>query len=481
MKLTLGKLNASSWEVDVTDQFDVVVVGARCAGSPLAIQLARSGLKVAVVDRARFPSDTPSTHFFQVEGVASLKRLGVLDRLIATGAPFMNQASMRVEDITGQVPWPTRPGDAGAAMAVRRPTLDAILVETAQEAGAEVRTSTKVTGLLTEDGRVSGVRARSDGRDTELRAQLVVGADGRGSTVGDLVGARLYNVTRGERFFYWAYYEGVSPETPATAWFHRWGEELVIGFPCDGGAFLIGVGPPLARLAAFSADAERSFDAYVKLCEPIASLVGTPGVHRIGRLHRMSNVDGYLRESAGSGWALVGDAGHFKDPTPAQGISDALRQVDRLAPAIVDGLSGREPLDVAMGRWWRWRDDDAAEYHWFASDLGRAGTVPAFFVEALRKLLTTPDGTRRFMDVLNHRTRPSELLTPGAVGGAVWQLMKAGGRPRRPVLGEVGRAVSDDFRRRRLNKHPVFAAGSELVDRYPDSDLATIGESTTAG
>lgn len=465
----------------MTDQFDVVIVGARCAGSPLAIQLARSGLKVGLVDRARFPSDTPSTHFFQAEGVASLKRLGVLDRLIATGAPFIEEASMRVEDLGGQIPWPTRPGDAGAAMGVRRPALDTILVEAAQESGADVRTSTKVTGLLTEDGRVTGVRVRSDGRDDEMHAQLVVGADGRGSTVADMVGARMYNVTRGERFFYWSYYEGTTPPATPTAWFHRWGEELVIGFPCDGGAFLIGVGPPLSRLADFSADAERSFNAYVAMCEPLAAMVEAPGVRRIGRLHRMTNVDGYLRESAGPGWVLAGDAGHFKDPTPAQGISDALRQVDRLAPAIVDGLGGREPLDVAMTRWWKWRDDDASEYHWFASDLGRAGRVPAFFVEALRELLTTPDGTRRFMDVLNHRTRPSEVVKPGLIGGALWRLMRAGDRPRRPVLAEVGRAVSDDVRRRRLNKHPAYVAGSELVDRYPDTDLATIGESTPAG
>jgi 2-polyprenyl-6-methoxyphenol hydroxylase-like FAD-dependent oxidoreductase len=462
------------------DHFDVVIAGARCAGSPLAIQLARSGLKVAVVDRARFPSDTPSTHFFQAEGIASLKRLGVLDLLVATGAPFIDLATMRVEDIVAEIPWPTRAGDAAGAMSVRRPVLDTILVEAARAAGAEVRTSTKVTGLLTNDGRVTGVGVRSDGRDAELRAQVVVGADGRGSTVGDLVGARPYNVTRSERFFYWSYYEGTCPQRPATAWFHRWDEELMIGFPCDDGAFLVGVGPPLDRLDSFTADAQRSFDAHLAMCEPLAALVTAPGVRRLGRLHRMTNVDGYLRESAGPGWALVGDAGHFKDPTPAQGISDALRQVDRLAPAIVDGLGGREPLDDALARWWRWRDDDAADHYWFAADLGRAGRIPAFFVEALRDLITTAEGTRRFMDVLNHRTRPSEVVTPGAIGGAVWRLMKAGDHPRRQALAEVGRAVSDDYRRRRLNRHPVFAGTSDLVDHYPEVDLATIGDSTLA-
>jgi 2-polyprenyl-6-methoxyphenol hydroxylase-like FAD-dependent oxidoreductase len=459
----------------MSERCDVVIVGARCAGSPLAIQLARRNLKVVVVDRSTFPSDTPSTHFFQTEGIASLARMGVLDRLRATGAPFVNFAEMRVEGIERRLDWPVRPGDAGGAMAVRRPILDTILVEEAQKAGADVRTSTKLTGLVLEDGRVMGARVASrDGQETEVLAPLVVGADGRGSAVGDHVGARRYNVTRGERIFYWTYYENVASAPANTTWFHRWDEELAIGFPCDAGSFLVGVGPPLDRLARFNDDAQKAFDAHVAACAPLADLVLAPGVKRIDRLHRMTNVDGFLRESAGRGWALVGDAGHFKDPTPAQGISDALRQVDRLVPAIVDGLDGSETLDGSLDRWWRWRDEDAAEHHWFAAQLGQGGRVPSTFVEALRKMLDSPDGTNKFLDVLNHRTRPSQVTTPCVIVGAALRLLKRGDPPRRDTVRELGRLATEDRAHRKLNKQPAYVAPAAIVENYPEQDLATI-------
>src|SRR5207245_9275337 len=111
------------------------------------------------------------------------------------------------------------------------------------------------------------------------------------------------------------------------------------------------------------------------------------GRHGTGRLHSTLGFSGYFRESAGPGWVLVGDAGHFKDPAPAQGISDALRQVDRLAPAIIAGFGrGEAALDAETEQWWRWRDEDAAEKYWFAQDLGRGGPVPLVFAEMARRL-----------------------------------------------------------------------------------------------
>jgi 2-polyprenyl-6-methoxyphenol hydroxylase-like FAD-dependent oxidoreductase len=401
--------------------------------------------------------------------------MGVLDRLSATGAPFINFVEMRIDQIDKRLDWPVRPGDAGGAMAVRRPALDSILIDEAQSAGAEVRTSTKLTGLVSEDGRVRGIRVASrDGQETELRAPLVVGADGRGSTVGDLVGARRYNVTRSERFFYWTYYENVTSAPANTAWFHRSGEDLAIGFPCDNGAFLVGVGPPLERLSSFNDDAEKSFDGHVTACAALDDLVHRPGVKRVDRLHRMTNADGFLRESAGQGWVLVGDAGHFKDPTPAQGISDALRQVDRLAPAIVAGLDGSETLDSSLTKWWRWRDEDAAEYHWFAAQLGQAGRVPTTFVEALRTMLDSPAGSSKFLDVLNHRTRPSQVTSPSVILGAVLRLLRRGDPPRGEVLRELRRLMSEDRAHRKLNKRPAFVAPATIVEDYPEQDLATI-------
>jgi len=172
----------------------------------------------------------------------------------------------------------------------------------------------------------------------------------------------------------------------------------------------------------------------------------------------MASFTGYFRESAGPGWVLVGDAGHFKDPSPGQGISDALRQADRLASTLVAGLGGAEDLQPALRSWWRWRDRDAAETYWFAHDMGRAGTVPPAFIEIIRRIAAQPDGIREFMDVFNHRRQPSRVLTPPRLGAATVRLLRAGDQPRRQVLRGTGRLMADDVTRRFRNRRPVYAA-----------------------
>lgn len=152
----------------------MVVVGARCAGAPLATMLAGAGLRVCLVDKDRSPSDTISTHAIQPGGVQVLERLGVLDSLlrlappIARGRMVFDDGVAVIDDIVAITGAPV--------LSVRRTALDEILVRHAEEAGAEVRTATTVTALVFEHGRVAGVTTTAG----ELRAPLVVGADGTG-------------------------------------------------------------------------------------------------------------------------------------------------------------------------------------------------------------------------------------------------------------------------------------------------------------
>ena len=445
------------------ERFDVVVVGARCAGSPLAAELARRGLDVAVVDKARFPSDTLSTHIFENDASRILADLGMLDRLLASGAPWLERVDMRVEDLSLVHRWPRLPGDPGPMLSVRRTVLDAVLVDAAAEAGASVRTQARVTGLVERDGRVAGVRveagrdgdARARGTEVELLAPLVVGADGRASPVARAVGARSYNPVRNQRLACWAYYEGAAAPDPATFFVHRWDEEFVTACPCDGGLYLVIVYAPVERAEAFRDDVEGAFDTHVARCGPVAAVVA--GARRVGRPTLATRWTGYFRESAGPGWVLVGDAGHFKDPAPGQGIADALRQAERLAPAIVDGLGGSRPLDGAMAAWWRWRDRDAREMAWFASDLGRGGRVPPVLVELLAHTASDPAMVDRWFDVLNHRVRPSEILTPFRLAGATARLLRRGDLPRSRVLGDTREIVTRDLGRRWRNHRPRLA------------------------
>jgi 2-polyprenyl-6-methoxyphenol hydroxylase-like FAD-dependent oxidoreductase len=166
----------------------------------------------------------------------------------------------------------------------------------------------------------------------------------------------------------------------------------------------------------------------------------------------VANWHGYFRQSAGPGWVLVGDAGHFKDPAPGQGIADALRQTEKLATAIVDGL-GNSNLDTSMQRWWRWRDRDAYEMYWYARNAGAPGVTSALITQTLRDIAADPDATRMFLQILNHDVRPSKLFTPARLARAAARVFRH--EPGRIVatvkeIVSAGRQNARQGRQRRL-------------------------------
>jgi len=432
----------------VTDTFDVIVVGARCAGSPLATLLARRGLKVCVVDRARFPSEVPSTHMFHPSGVARLERLGVLDRVLATGAPPLDRGSFLFNDVRFDAA-PGLMGRFGAPwLCVRRVTLDPLLIQIAEEAGAQVRTQTAVVGLVEEDGAVRGVRTHGG----TLRAALVVGADGPHSAVARFAGSREYHVTHAERFCAVGYFEHAA-ERHATARLGKIGDVAFAAMPTDGGLFMAALFLPEAMRSTYLADTDRSFAQGVAQIDEIAEMLGP--ANRVGPLRLMGRWRGYFREATGPGWVLVGDAGHFKDPAPAQGMSDALRQAERLAETIAAGLGDR---DVAgrLAAWWEWRDQDAWEMYWFANQGGAAGPMSRVAVEMLRGLSRETDGPERFLRVLNHDLAPSALFTAGRGLRALATAAAARPRALPQLLSETRVLAASQFRQRRRRRPTVF-------------------------
>jgi flavin-dependent dehydrogenase len=443
----------------MAERTDVIVVGARCSGSPLAALLARAGVGVTVLDRAAFPSDTLSSHVFEVDALAFVDRLGALERVLGTGARLVSRTHTRIEDLTIDIELPQRPGDVGGMASVRRSLLDPILMEAAVQAGAEVRTGARVTGLVRDGDRVAGVRFVEGDRERELRARLVVGADGRHSTVARLVGARRYNVTPNQRLLFWGYFEGADMGPVPTFLSHRWGERFILGIPTDGGLYQVLLWPELRERDRFQADAERdrAFLEYARACEPLAD--GLAGAKQVGKTLGAFRFEGFFREGAGRGWVLCGDAGHFKSPAPGRGIGDAFLQVESLAEALVGALAdGDDALDRASGEWVRWRDREFAEHYWLAYDLEEAGTVPAVLVEILRGLHRRGHAGQ-FFDALNHRARPTEVLTPPRVLGASARLLARRGSRRRALLSELGGLGARDVRRRRLNGRHAYAAG----------------------
>jgi pimeloyl-ACP methyl ester carboxylesterase/2-polyprenyl-6-methoxyphenol hydroxylase-like FAD-dependent oxidoreductase len=443
-------------------EFDVVVVGGRCAGSPLATLLARAGLSVALVEQATFPRDTLSTHIFEAAALAFLKRLGVLSALRATGAPIVNHVDIRQEGFRARVPVPQLPGDVGGVMSVRRMLLDPILLEAAAGAGAEVLMGAKVTALVRDHGRVAGVRVARHGSEQVLEATLVVGADGRNSTVARLAGSRKYNLTPNERAFYWSFFEGADPGDEPTVVLHRWSGNLVLGIPADSGLYQVLALPELSELPRFRQSLEDCYLDYVRRCDPAAQALS--GARRVGKLFGTLRWEGFFREATGPGWVLVGDAGHFKDPSFGQGIQDAFRQAEVLAAAI-PGVISRPPsaLDEALAGWARWRDRDAREYYWLAADLGKAGLAPAVLPEITQRLYQRGK-LDSFLDLFNHRSVPSKVLTPPRLAGATARLLTRRGCDRRALLAEVGAILAEDVRRKRLARHPRYVPLEASVD-----------------
>jgi len=320
---------------------------------------------------------------------------------------------------------------------------------------------TEVTALVRDRGRVTGVSVTRNGSEQALKAKLVVGADGRNSTVARLAGSRKYNLTPNERFFYWSFFEDADPGAEPTVIFHRWSGNFVVAIPTDSGLYQVIAIPELSELPRFRQSFEESYLEYVRRCDPAAQALS--GARRVGKLFGMLRWEGFFREATGPGWVLAGDAGHFKDPAPGQGIQDAFRQVESLAQAILGTIS-RSPsaLDEALARWARWRDEDAGEHYWLATDLGKAGLAPAVLPEIAQRLYERGKG-----DLFNHRSTPSKVLTPPRILAATARLLARGGCDRRALLGEVGGLIAQDARRKRLARHPHYVSLETSVDAGP--------------
>ncbi|OBA76962.1 hypothetical protein A5641_19530 [Mycobacterium sp. 1554424.7] len=433
-------------------RFDVVVVGARCAGSPLATMLARKGLSVCVVDRAQFPSETPSTHIIQSCGVEVLGQLGVLDDVLAAGAVPLDRMTMVIDDAV-RIEATVDPAiKTPRGVCVRRVTLDALLVGAAAAAGADVRTGLRVTNLVTEDGRVTGV----DTADGPIHARLVVGADGRHSTVAALAGAREYHVAPPGKMFAWAYFEHVR-DREGHARLGRRGNLAFLAGPTDGDLYMAAIGIDMAKQAEFHANRDANFAAGLRAWPELADVIGDG--RRVGPIRAVTKWHGYFRDAAGPGWVLVGDAGHFKDPSPGQGIGDAFRQARRLADSIEGGLGDTSP-DEAMLRWWQWRDDDAYEMHWMASDFGTPGASTPFNTRLMKDIAADPAAKQTLLRVLNHEVRPSHLFTTPLVVRAAARSLRD--RPDRLVatLKEIVRAGRRNARRSRQGRIAAWASAS---------------------
>jgi 2-polyprenyl-6-methoxyphenol hydroxylase-like FAD-dependent oxidoreductase len=385
-------------------EYDAIVVGARCAGSPTAMLLARMGHRVLVVDRARFPSDTISTHLVHPPGVAALKAWGLLDRLLATGCPGIDTYAYDFGPFT--IAGAPGTAEAPLAYAPRRTVLDRLLVDAASEAGAEVRQGFTVIGLVTEDGRVSGIRGHARGeRDIAVRGRVVVGADGHHSLVARLVGPAQYHERPPLQVSYYAYVGGLPMDGRFECYLRP--ARGFAAWPTHDDLAVVIAGWPRSELAANRKDIEASFAATLALAPGFAARfhAGT----RVSRFVGQS-LPGFLRKPFGPGWALVGDAGYTKDFITALGISDAFRDAELCATALHEALSGARPFEAAMAGYQSERDRRSLPFYEFTAQLATLEPPPPELQRVLADVHGDQDAMDGFARVGGAVTSPADFF-----------------------------------------------------------------------
>ena len=426
----------------MTEHADVVIVGARCAGSAAAIALARRGRTVVALDSAAFPSDTLSTHLFFPNHWAELERLGARQRVLELNPPLHARAGLAAPGVELIGGYSSYEGfDVGSC--VRRTGLDLALVETARQAGADVRERVRVTGLITEpSGRINGVRFKTrDGTPGSITANLVIGADGRRSSVARMVGTTEHHSWPNQRMMAYAYYEDTHHAERDLAMQWRNGDDLVTVFPCDGGQLVALLMPPRTRADEFRADAEAALDATVNRVPSFGQRLG--GCPRVSRIRTSVDHPSYFRHSHGPGWALAGDAGHFKDPVTAQGIRDALRFGRLLGEAAAPHLDDAAALDEALAAWEIDRDRQCLPMYQWANQLGRDDSVSPIESAAYRWLAARPGGATEVFDVFSRKRQATEVFTPARL--VRW--VAAASRDPHTAPTELLRTLARDARR----------------------------------
>lgn len=388
--------------------YDVIVVGARCAGASSALLLARRGYKVLLLDRATFPSDTISGHLILHPGVQKLAEWGLIDRILQAGTPAINHWAMDLGDFRLASPVETASG-LPATLGPRRTVLDHILVQAAVEAGAELYEGFNVNELLYEGDQVVGVRGQSkQGTSSELKAKLVIGADGKRSTIARLVQAEERHVLPILSCWYISYWRNFPSDGMEINWQPG---RVAFAFPTNDNLTSIAVSWPYKELHAFRSDVEGNYEATIAQMPSLRERLAN--AERAERIVAMADLPNFFRQAYGKGWALVGDASHHKDPVIARGMSDAFIDAELLVNAVDKGLSGSMPMQAALEQYAQQRDERAIpDTQANLKEDDYQGWDTPTLMQLRQALRNNPVDTRHFFAVRARVLPPESFFTP---------------------------------------------------------------------
>jgi flavin-dependent dehydrogenase len=397
----------------MSTDYDAIVVGARCGGSPTAMLLARNGYSVLLVDKATFPSDTMSTHLAHPPAVAALDRWGVLDKLEATNCPPITRYSFDFGPVT-VAGTPHAANGTDRAYCPRRIVLDALLVEAAAAAGAEVREAFTVEEVLVEDGRVTGIRGHAKGGDTVTeRAKVVVGADGRHSLVAKAVDPERYNEVPALAPAYYAYWSDL-PTDGFDTYIRAESGRGWAAIPTHDGLTCVVQGTPQADFATTKKDVEGTYLKGFELAPEFAERIN--GATRESGFMGAGDLAGYFRKPYGPGWALVGDAGYHKHPITAFGITDAFRDAEAVAAALDDTFAERRPYEHAMADYQRARDEEALPIYGFTCDFAKLEPPPPEMQQLIGAMQGNQEAQDGFVSVMAGTLPAPQFFGPENAG-----------------------------------------------------------------
>jgi 2-polyprenyl-6-methoxyphenol hydroxylase-like FAD-dependent oxidoreductase len=392
--------------------YDAIIVGARCAGSPAAMLLARQGFRVLLVDRATFPSDTVSTHILWPHGAEVLSRWGLLGTLAATGAPpICRNMTFDVGPfaLRGAVP---DANDGKGGFCPRRIVLDSMLVNAAAEAGAEIRDGFTVDELLMTGDIVVGVRGHGrNGTTVTEHARIVIGADGVHSFVARAVQAREYDRRPVAACAYYSYFSGVRQDDIElyVRDYHAIG-----GAPTNDGLHLVMVNWPAKDFSSVRTDVEghvwRALESAPNFAERVRA------GRREAPWHGSAGVPGYFRTPYGKGWALVGDASYNRDPITAQGISDAFIDAEMLTATLGAAWSGTTTLEDGLAAHESARNERVRPMYEFTSELATLEPAPAQMRALFGALHGNQDATNAFLSAITGAIPLPEFMSQDNLG-----------------------------------------------------------------
>jgi flavin-dependent dehydrogenase len=387
------------------ERWDVIVLGARCAGATLAAFLGRAGARVLCVDRSPLPSDVVlSTHTVHPAGVAVLEELGLLPALLEVTPPIRH---VRIGRGSGTIDLSL--AEDQLELCPRRARFDGLLQDEARAAGVELCERTTAKELLQQGGRVVGLRLEGPGGTRQVFADWVVGADGRDSWLAQQVGAAEYLAYDAARAMYWSYWEaprdyGRCSDYPCGMYVVNRQGTVRVAFHTDHGQVLVGSLPERTRLAPWRSDPLGALQADLAEDPMLASFTRAPPLTKVrGFLPQRY----FLRPPVGPGWLLLGDAGVHKEFVTGDGMSEALLQ----ARAAAAGLAGGE---AGVQRWGLQRDVDALPFFFFGKLQGAAGKPPALDELVLSQAMKS-GLQQRFIETLAHRISPLNAIGGGQV------------------------------------------------------------------